>query len=152
MSLSKLQQLYRQVIVDAASRPAQWGTVANDAPHVHAVNPSCGDVLDLRANWTADGQLTGIQIDAIGCTISRASATLLVDAVKGKRVGAAAQLSHDFNAMITANGPVLKHVDAGALASVSQFPARVKCALLAWDALTQVLTEGGAIDAGDQEQ
>ena len=67
MSLSKLQQLYRQVIVDAATRPAQWGTVATDAPHVHAVNPSCGDVLDLQASWTADGQLTGIKIGRASC-------------------------------------------------------------------------------------
>ncbi|WDF81734.1 SUF system NifU family Fe-S cluster assembly protein [Lacticaseibacillus pabuli] len=152
MSLSRLDQLYREVILDAAARPAHCGTVAANAPQVHAVNSSCGDVLNLRASWNATGVLTGVAIDAQGCTISRASATLLVDAAHGKTALEVGRLCHDFNAMITTGAPMLGDEDAAALAGVRQFPARVKCALLAWDAMAQLLTEGGVRDAGDQEQ
>lgn len=143
MTLSRLQQLYRSVIVDAAAAPANWGDV-NGAASIHAVNPSCGDKLDLAVSCNDEQRITGLAVPTTGCTISQASASLLVRAVAGKTRTEALTLVDAFTAMIRDGAPAPAALgDAAALASVHDFPARVKCALLAWTTLRQALMAEG---------
>lgn len=144
MALNRLQQLYRSVIVEAAAKPATWGDVSGAVP-VHAVNPSCGDKLDLALRLDETGRISGLAVPTTGCTISQASASLLVGVVAGKTRAEALTLTDEFIAMIREGTPAPATLgDAAALASVHEFPARVKCALLAWTALRQALGAKGA--------
>lgn len=156
MSLNRLQQLYRSVIVDAASAPTSFGQVPDTAPVVHAVNPTCGDVLDLAVAVDAAGVITGVRATATGCTISQASTALMVRAVRGQNVTGALAQAAAFAEMVRDDvRPAVDLGDARALQSVHAFPARVKCALLAWTTLTeclQDLAEGGGDNATDQQQ
>lgn len=152
MPINRAQRLYRQLIMDAARPETTWGTVPEATPVHHAVNPSCGDVLDLQVVVT-DGTLTGIHVTATGCTISQASASLMVRAVAGQSRADVQQRIVAFDAGIVAGTPMPKSLgDAAALASVHDFPARVKCALLAWHTLGQALNEQEGIDASHEEQ
>ncbi len=153
MGLNRLQQLYRQVILNAAVSPVRWGDVGTAQP-VHAVNPSCGDQLDLTLQLRDGKQLTGLAVATTGCTISQASANLMVCAVAGKTRTEALALIDDFITMIRDGSPATAQLgDAAALASVHEFPARVKCALLAWTTLRQALTvKGDSEFARNQEQ
>jgi nitrogen fixation NifU-like protein len=156
MSLNRLQQLYRSVIVDAAGAPTRFGQVPDSASAVHAVNPTCGDVLDLAMAVDDAGVITGVAATATGCTISQASTALMVRAIRGQTTDSALAQATAFQQMVRDDvRPTVDLGDARALQSVHAFPARVKCALLAWTTLTeclQNLAEGGADDATDKQQ
>lgn len=139
MALNRLEQLYRQVIVDAAAAPHVWGDVAGTAP-LHAVNPSCGDKLDLQVLFDDGDVAVGIAVPTTGCTISQASGALMIQAIAGKSRAEIGVLADSFIAMIRDGVQPAKGLgDAAALASVHAFPARVKCALLPWTTLKQKL-------------
>lgn len=151
MPNDRLQQLYRQVVLAAAKPLATLGTVPASTPQHHAVNPSCGDALDLQLSVSA-GRVEGLTVRTTGCTISQASATLMSQAVIGKTVVEADEQIRAFTAGVTAGDPMPEALgDAAVLAAVHTFPARVPCALLAWQALRQTLAEQEETNAGDEE-
>ena len=142
--MSELSDLYQEVILDHNRRPHNFRVIDNASAKQEGYNPLCGDRLTLYL--TLDGDvIKDAAFQGSGCAISKASASLMTDAVKGKTVAEARALFDAFHAMITSDPttplPDLSaeaqsaKVDLGKLsvfAGVREFPTRIKCASLAW--------------------
>jgi nitrogen fixation protein NifU and related proteins len=131
----QLDELYRQVIMDHYQNPRNQGQLDSDALTVDMRNPSCGDEIRLQL-IVDDGIVKDVRFKGAGCSISMASASMMSVAVKGLPVEKALKLTGDFRHLI--KGEDVDSDDLGdleTLQGVSKFPARIKCALLAWNAL-----------------
>lgn len=130
--------LYQQLIIEHSKKPHGAGLREPFGAEVHHVNPTCGDEVTLRLD-VRGGTVHDISYDAEGCSISRASASVLHDLLVGRPVGEIETTRNAMQAMLTSKGqdPGDEDVlgDGIALAGVSRYPARVKCALLSWMAL-----------------
>jgi nitrogen fixation NifU-like protein len=133
-----LDNLYQEVILDHYKNPLNKSLSTEFDVQVHHINPSCGDEITL--NLTLDGQvIKEITWDGVGCSISQASVSIASDLLTGKTVSVADAITEDFMELMQSKGKktgdeeVLE--DAVALAGVSQYPARIKCALLGWMAI-----------------
>ncbi|ANU18994.1 SUF system NifU family Fe-S cluster assembly protein [Planococcus plakortidis] len=136
MSFNNLDQLYRQVIMDHYKTPRNKGTLEQDSVNIEMNNPTCGDRIQLTLQ-VEDGIVKDAKFDGEGCSISMASASMMTQAVKGKDVDTALKLSGIFSDMMLGK-EYDDSVDLGdieALQGVSKFPARIKCATLAWKAM-----------------
>jgi len=141
----QLDNLYQEVILDHYKNPQNKKLSSHYDAQVHHVNPSCGDEIDLNIS-ISDGVITAITWDGVGCSISQASVSILSDLLVEKTLVDAYQIYDEFVALMQSKGTVAgneEHLeDAVALAGVSKYPARIKCALLGWmaykDAVTQV--------------
>ncbi|MCQ2001750.1 Fe-S cluster assembly sulfur transfer protein SufU [Arthrobacter zhaoxinii] len=145
---SDLQQLYQQIILEHAKRRRGDGLVDVPAGAVsgesHQLNPTCGDEITLRA--VVDGStVEGISWEGQGCSISMASASVLTEMVAGLDRGEAAGLVEEFRTLMRSRGSIEPDEevlgDAAAFAGVARYPARVKCAMLAWVALEEALDQ-----------
>ncbi len=138
----ELTDLYRDVILDHNRHPRNFGRL--DAPNASAEghNPLCGDRLTLSLKLAGD-RIEDIRFEGKGCAISTASASLMSEAVKGKDRASVQQLFERVHALLTQReaipGPELGKL--AALSGVREFPARVKCASLAWHTLKAALSE-----------
>ncbi len=142
MSFNNLDQLYRSVIMDHYKTPRNKGTIENDSINIEMNNPTCGDRIHLTLQ-VEDGIVKDAKFDGEGCSISMASASMMTQAVKGKDVDTALGLSKTFSDMMLGK-EYDDSVDLGdieALQGVSQFPARIKCATLAWKAMEKGVRE-----------
>jgi nitrogen fixation NifU-like protein len=143
--MSDHTDLYQEVILDHNRRPRNWGTLADATRSAEGYNPLCGDRLTLHVR-VDDGRVAGISFEGSGCAISKASASLMTDAVKGRTLDEATALFDRVHDMLTT--PIDRPVDEDALgklavlAGVREFPTRVKCASLAWHTLKSALTSG----------
>ncbi|HET7521687.1 MAG TPA: SUF system NifU family Fe-S cluster assembly protein [Bacillales bacterium] len=148
MSFGNLDQLYRQVIMDHYKNPRNRGELPDDgALKVNMNNPTCGDRIQLNMK-VEDGKIVDAKFTGEGCSISLSSADMMADAVKGKSVDDAVKLSGIFSEMMLGedyDDETYDLEDIVALQGVSQFPARIKCATLAWKALEKGLKEEGEI-------
>ena len=143
-----LDALYQEIILDHYKNPHGKGLRDPYQAEVHHVNPTCGDEVTLRVHLAA-GVVQDVSYDALGCSISQASASVLSDLVVGKSVAEALAVHADFQALMQGRGTVEPDEevleDGIAFAGVARFPARVKCALLAWmawkDATTRVMED-----------
>ena len=144
MGLSKLNQLYRAVILDAAAHPHHKGDIVKPTNQQTLHNPTCGDTINLELR-VVDGRVAEIGFTGEGCTISQASASMMADAVAGKTTSEALAMAKVFSdeAIGKKHQPaeLAKLGDAQALTSIMQFPARIKCATLSWWALAQALEQ-----------
>lgn len=144
MALSKLDNLYRQVILDHSSHPHHRGTLTESTSRIELNNPTCGDVIELQVE-VKEGIIKNIAFNGNGCSISTASASMMTDAVMGKSVEEAQQLITDFSQLV--QGKDVKAIDqlgdAAMLSGVAKFPARIKCATLGWKALEKAMEETG---------
>lgn len=151
MALSKLDNLYRQVILDHSSHPHHRGSLGKSTLSVQMNNPTCGDVIHLEVE-VADGVIKDIAFDGSGCSISTASASMMTDAVIGKRVEEIGDLTLMFSDLVQGKEvPEAERLgEAEVLAGVSKFPTRIKCATLAWKALNKAVneSESGVADSG----
>jgi len=131
----ELDNLYQEVILDHYKHPQNKQLSKNYDAQVHHVNPSCGDEIDLNLS-IADGVVTNISWDGVGCSISQASVSILTDLLIGKSVAEAYAIFDQFVALMQSKGTIPGDEavleDAIALAGVSKYPARIKCALLGW--------------------
>ncbi len=131
--MSDLTDLYQEVILDHNRRPHNFRVIDAATATQEGYNPLCGDRLTLYL--TLDGDvIKDAAFQGSGCAISKASASLMTDAVKGKTVNQARELFEQFHGMITSN-PEEPPADLGKLsvfAGVREFPTRIKCASLAW--------------------
>lgn len=131
--MSELNDLYQEVILDHNRRPHNFRVIDNASARQEGYNPLCGDRLTLFL--TLDGEvITDAAFQGSGCAISKASASLMTDAVKGKTITEARALFDQFHEMITSD-PGTTTADLGKLSvfsGVRDFPTRVKCASLAW--------------------
>lgn len=135
----ELDALYQEIILDHYKHPHHQGLREPFEAEVHHVNPTCGDEVTLRVHLAdADGVLSvqDVSYDAVGCSISQASTSVLTDLVIGKSVDEAMAIHEEFLALMQGKGTVEPDEDvledAIAFAGVAKFPARVKCALLSW--------------------
>ncbi|MHB1008651.1 MAG: Fe-S cluster assembly sulfur transfer protein SufU [Propionibacteriaceae bacterium] len=147
-----VEQLYQEIILDHYRVKRNAGLREPYDVEVHHVNPSCGDELTLRVT-VADGEVTDVSYDAVGCSISQASTSVMSDLVIGGSPEHALELHDGFQAMIQGQGKVSldedTYGDAVAFEGVAQFPARVKCAMLGWAAVRDALLR---IMAGVKEE
>ncbi|HVE70209.1 MAG TPA: SUF system NifU family Fe-S cluster assembly protein [Thermoanaerobaculia bacterium] len=139
--VSDLRELYQQVILDHNKNPRNFGEMADATSRVDGYNPLCGDhytvFVKREGNNIAEVSFTGN-----GCAISKASASVMSSTVKGKSVTEAESLFDTFHRLVTGDPSGLSAADLGRLAAfsgVSEFPARVKCATLAWHTLKSAL-------------
>ena len=144
MNEDQLRLLYRQVILDHSQYPHHHGTLADGSHEKEMENPTCGDVITVQVKLSPDGQqIADIAFNGSGCTISQASASMMTDVVQGKTVQEARDAVYLFSQMITGKETTKEMDDvlgdASLLAGVRAFPARIKCATLAWKALDQAL-------------
>ena len=143
-----LDSLYQEIILDHYKNPHGKGLREPHEAEVHHVNPTCGDEVTLRVHLS-DGLVEDVSYDALGCSISQASASVLYDLVVGKSVDNAMAVHEEFLTLMQGKGEVEPDEDVLedgiAFAGVAKFPARVKCALLSWmawkDATTRSLVE-----------
>jgi nitrogen fixation NifU-like protein len=136
----QLDELYRQVIMDHYQHPRNQGELDGRTVSVDLRNPSCGDEITLQLQ-VEDGKVCDVRFRGSGCSISMASASMMTEAVKGQPLPEALALAQVFRGMIQGQ-PVDTEVlgDLEALQGVSKFPARVKCAMLAWQALEKAIS------------
>ena len=135
--MSELSDLYQEVILDHNRRPHNFRVIETPTAKQEGYNPLCGDRLTLFLTLEGD-VIKDAAFQGQGCAISKASASLMTDAVKGKTVLEARELFERFHAMITSE-PGSETADLGklsALAGVGEFPTRIKCASLAWHTMT----------------
>ncbi|MCA5893445.1 SUF system NifU family Fe-S cluster assembly protein [Isoptericola sp. NEAU-Y5] len=153
--MSSLEQMYQQVILDHAKRPHGQGLVDVAAGHLggesHQVNPTCGDEITLRVDVDGD-TVAGVSWEGQGCSISQASASVMTELVAGRPLAEVARLDAAFHDLMGSRGKGLEDEaalddlgDASAFTGVSQYPARIKCALLGWAALKDSLARSGAL-------
>ena len=131
--MSELSELYQEVILDHNRRPHNFRVIEPASAKQEGYNPLCGDRMTLYLTLAGD-VIKDVAFQGSGCAISKASASLMTDALKGKSIGEARALFDQFHAMITSNPETLP-ADLGKLsvfAGVREFPTRVKCASLAW--------------------
>ena len=136
MSINNLDQLYRSVIMDHYKKPRNKGSIENGGVTIDMNNPTCGDRIHLTLQVT-DGIVKDAKFDGEGCSISMASASMMTQAVKGKPVEEALELSTIFSDMMLGkeHDDSIDLGDIEALSGVAKFPARIKCATLAWKAM-----------------
>jgi nitrogen fixation NifU-like protein len=132
----ELDALYAEVILDHNRRPRNWGELPPPARKIEGFNPLCGDRLTLWLDVDGD-VVRDVKFTGEGCAISKASASMMTQAVKGKTRAEAEELFERFHALVTGTSatadPSLGSLRA--FAGVARFPARVKCASLAWHAM-----------------
>jgi len=134
-----LQELYQHTIIDHDRRPRNYGEPASYSHSQEGLNPSCGDEVTLYLQ-VEDGQVRGASFVGQGCAISRAAASMMTGAVRGRSVTEALELAGKFRTMIHGGEVDPALGDLQALQGVSQLHARVKCATLPWVTLEQALT------------
>jgi nitrogen fixation protein NifU and related proteins len=145
----QLDNLYQEVILDHYKNPQNKKLSLNYDAQVHHVNPSCGDEIDLNIT-IKNGAVAAITWDGVGCSISQASVSILTDLLIGKSINDAYKIYDEFVALMQSKGTITGDEelleDAVALAGVSKYPARIKCALLGWmafkDASVQAQSKG----------
>ncbi len=139
-----LDELYREVILDHNQNPRRRGRLADPSASQGLFNPTCGDriTVDLQVG---DEKVTDAAFDGHGCSISTASASMLMDSIVGRPVAEARQTARGFIDFITGKSEEPPPGDWNSLAGVRRFASRVKCATLAHNALLQALSE---VEAG----
>ncbi len=143
-----LDALYQEIILDHNRRPRNYGELAGADRAVAGRNPLCGDEMTLWVRMEQD-RIAEARFVAQGCAVSKASASLMTTAVKGKTRDEAGQLFDRFHRLVTGKLPESEQAGLGALAAlggVAKFPIRVKCASLPWHALKKALDGGGGRD------
>jgi len=149
---SGLDALYTDIIFEHDKRPQNAGLREPFHAEVHHVNPTCGDEITLRLQRERGGAVEDISYEAVGCAMSRASASMMTELLIGRSLAEAEEITRAFEAAMSSRGrdagdpEVLG--DAVALLGAAKFPGRVKCVLMAWKAYRAALVEADALDGG----
>ena len=133
-----LRELYQEVIFDHNRKPRNFHDMPEADHQADGHNPLCGDQLTVFLR-IEDGRIAEVSFVGHGCAISTASASLMTEAAKGKTVEEVEALFKDFHAMLTDTPPDRDFGKLAVLGGVREFPARVKCATLAWHTLHNAL-------------
>ena len=142
--MNDFQELYQEIVMDHNRRPRNFGELENPTSFANGFNPLCGDEINVYLELV-DDQIVDISFNGDGCAISKSSASMLTDGVKGKNVSDTIQIFESFRQMLTRkpgedfSSEILGDLEI--LSGVSQFPARIKCATLAWHTFHTALTE-----------
>ncbi len=151
--MDDLADLYQEIILDHSRRPRGQGHIAAPDAHAEGYNPLCGDRISLDLA-IADGRVVEAVFQGQGCAISQASASLLTETVQGRTVEEARALVAQMLTLVAGDAAAAADVDfdeqaaaLAAFAGVRDYPSRVKCATLSWQALRQALDEAVAAGA-----
>jgi nitrogen fixation NifU-like protein len=139
----ELSDLYQEVILEHSKAPRNFRKPAEANQHAEGYNPLCGDRCTVYINMDGDA-IRDIAFQGSGCAISRASASMMTQILKGKTKAEAAKLFEEFHGLVTGKEAPAETPDLGKLkvfSGVSKFPARVKCATLAWHTLQSALED-----------
>jgi nitrogen fixation NifU-like protein len=141
--MSELSELYQQVILDHNKKPRNFRKIEPATHTAEGHNPLCGDQLTIYVSMAND-EVNDVSFEGSGCAISKASASMMTQAVKRKSKQAVEQLFKEFHSMVT--GELDEHVDTNLgnleiFAGVKEFPVRVKCATLPWHTLHAALNK-----------
>jgi nitrogen fixation NifU-like protein len=139
-----LGALYEEVILDHNRSPRNWGELPDATQRVEGRNPMCGDRLSLAIRLDGN-RIADVRFMGEGCAISKASASMMTQAVKGRTRDEAESLFTRFHELVTGRLAAADAASLGSLrafAGVARFPARVKCASMAWHALHDALAAG----------
>jgi nitrogen fixation protein NifU and related proteins len=158
--MMQLESMYQEIILDHYRRPLHAGLREPFDAEVHHVNPTCGDEVTLRVLLKDAGgepEVADVSYDALGCSISQASVSVMTDLLIGKPVSEALDINAEFLQLMQSRGGAEPDEDvlgdAVAFEGVSKYPARIKCALLGWmawkDATVRALAELGDGFTGD---
>lgn len=145
-SLPPLASLFQELILEHYKHPRNKGELEQATARVHMNNPVCGDEIWLQLR-IEDGRIENAKFVGSGCSISQASVSMMTQLLKGKTVEEALALDRRFTAMMHGDQEAAKDKalrDLRALAGVSKFPARIKCALLGWNALEEAVKDDEA--------
>jgi nitrogen fixation NifU-like protein len=138
-----LDTLYRQVIMDHYKNPRNRGVIEDNSITINMNNPTCGDRIQIHL-IVEDGKIADVKFDGEGCSISLSSASMMTQAIKGLEVEKALEMAEIFSEMIQGKDYDEGDFDLGdieALQGVAKFPARIKCATLAWKAMEKGIAE-----------
>jgi nitrogen fixation protein NifU and related proteins len=140
----ELLELYQELILDHNARPHNFGTMQGSTHHAHGLNPLCGDYIEVFLQLDGN-QIKDAKFSGHGCAISKASASLMTDAVKEASKEQAQAMFDVFHRLVTGeNVSEVERENLGKVAAfsgVKEFPARVKCASLAWHTLKAALNQ-----------
>jgi nitrogen fixation NifU-like protein len=137
--MSELRELYQEVILEHSKHPRNYRALDAANHKAEGFNPLCGDHFTVFAD-VQDGTIRDLSFQGTGCAISKASASMMTQSLKGKSAAEAEELFSRFHDMVTGQGGSADAVGKLAVfAGVSEFPLRVKCATLAWHALRAAL-------------
>lgn len=140
----QIDDIYQKIIIEHSTNKKNKREIENADIDEKGHNPSCGDELEIKIRLSEDKKkIEDVSYTGIGCAISQASASMMCDLLRGKRVEEAKELVETFIKMIRREIKSDEELevleDAIALKNVSNMPARVKCALLAWHTLNEVI-------------
>ena len=137
---AELSELYREVIIDHYRSPRHRGSLSSPTISREGLNPLCGDEVTIDLNVQGE-RISDIRFRGSGCSISQSSASMMTEAIRGKRVEEVQTLIRDFTAAMQGSDEVDPEAlgDLEALTGVRKFPVRVKCATLAWHILDEAL-------------
>jgi nitrogen fixation protein NifU and related proteins len=141
-----LKSLYQELLLDHYRRPRNRGALAEADVQVAKRNPLCGDEVTLYVEFEGDA-VHDVKFTGQGCAISQASASMMTQQLKGKTRAEVEGLARRFTEMLHGDDAAARDAALGdlrSLAGVSRLPVRLKCAMLAWGALAEALTEHGS--------
>ena len=157
----ELKQIYTQIITENSRSQENKHEVAHATHVLEGVNPTCGDEVTMRVNVSGEGEdqiVSSVTWDGQGCSISQASISVLTELVVGHKVSEATKVAEIFRDLMNTRGKGFPEDDesaeekedllgdATAFTGVSQFPARIKCALLGWSALKDTFAQSGVLN------
>ena len=137
----ELSDLYREVILTHATHPHNYGALEHANRKSHGANPICGDAFDIEIRLDGD-RISDIKFHGMGCSISKASASMMTEMAKGKTVEEFEELLDKIEKLVKGELPPGERASLGdlaALAGVASFPTRVKCAILPWKTLESAI-------------
>ena len=143
--MSDLGELYQEILLEHNSKPRNYRELEDFNCTADGFNPLCGDKVTLYLK-VDDGIVTDVGFQGSGCAISRASASMLTQSIKGRSIANAQETFDAFHVMLTEPGADLDYDTLGDLETLSgviEFPTRIKCAILAWHPLVAALDETG---------
>ena len=144
--MADLRELYQEVIFDHYKQPRNFHALPGADCSAEGYNPLCGDRVTVYLK-TKDGVIEEVSFEGSGCAISTASASLMTEVLRGKSLADVEQLFSGFHAMVT-EAEAAPHPELGkleVLSGVREFPARVKCATLAWHTLNAALHQQASV-------
>ena len=145
--MAGIEDLYQDIILEHNKRPRNYGPLAGATHGADGRNPLCGDELKVSLR-VEDGRISGVHFQGQGCAISKASASIMTEAVTGQTLERARQTARKMLGALQPGGQELvleRDGELAALLGVRKFPARIKCATLAWHALLCALDGGDSV-------
>jgi len=146
MTDNALRELYQEVILDHSRHPRHYGTLDQASHKAEGYNPLCGDRVTVYLKLGEDGRVADIKFQGKGCAISQASASMMVDMLKGRTAAEADRLMQGFLHLVKGEDASGLSADdretLDVMSGISEFPMRVKCATLAWHTYKNAVEEG----------